>query len=172
MNIKENITNAYVGKEIADTISDRKILFKKVQIKYSHWWQRLFGFFFLLPKTKDIVLSELFPATVYRLLSILIDFKVKGDIGDTEELSFYKIISNNLLLLNEFIAIGVNNNIEEPPKWLYHAINYQLTPKELEFLVNDIYRRLDVEIFFGIMGSLRKIQDLSLTLEAEAPGHS
>lgn len=158
-----------VGKEMADSISDKKQFFKKVKIRYGHWWQRLFALIFILPKTQSIFLGELYPATVYRLLSILIDLKVKGDPGDTEELSFYKIIKNNLLLLNDFIAIGVNNHVDEPPKWLYDAINYQLSPKDLEVLTNDIYRRLDVETFFAILTSLRKIQDLSLTLEAEVP---
>jgi len=172
MNTKENIANSHVGQEVADTISDKKILFKKVKVKYNHWYQRVLAFLFILPKAKDIVLSELYPGTVYRLLSILIDLKAKGDQGDSEELSIYKILKSNLPLLNDFIVIGLSNSQEEPPKWLYYAVNYQLTSKEIEFLVNDIYRRLDVETFFGITASLRKIQALSLTLEAEAPGHS
>lgn len=157
---------------MADAISDKTTFFKKVKVNYSHWWQRILAFLFILPRTKDIILSELHPATVYRLLSVLIVLRVKGDEGDTEELSFYKIIQSNLPLLTDYIAIALNNRVEEPPKWLYQAINYQLSPKDLEYLVNDIYRRLDVETFFGILASLRKVQEIGATLDPEVHTHS
>lgn len=152
---------------MADAISDKTTFFKKVKVNYPYWWQRILAFLFILPRTKDIILSELHPATVYRLLSVLIELRVKGDEGDTEELSFYKIIQSNLPLLTDYIAIALNNRVEEPPKWLYQAINYQLSPKDLEYLVNDIYRRLDVETFFGILASLRKVQEIGATLDPE-----
>lgn len=156
-----------IGKEIAEAISDKKTFFKKVKIKYPVWWQRLLAFFYILPRTKDIILTDLWPATVYRLLAKLIDLKVSGDKDDTEELTIYKVLKGNLPILTDYIAIGLNNRVEEPPKWLYEAINYQLTPKELEFLANDIYRRLDVETFFGILASLRKVQEIGATLDPE-----
>lgn len=158
-----------IGKEMADAISDKSTFFKKVKINYAHWWQRVLAGLFILPRTKSIILTDLYPATVYRLLSILIELRVKGDEGDTEELSFYKIIQSNLPLLTDYIAIALNNRVEEPPLWLYDAINYQLPPKDLEFLVNDIYRRLDVETFFGILASLRKVQGIGSTLDPEVP---
>src|SRR5690606_37171800 len=130
------------------------------------------AFLFILPRTKDIILSELHPATVYRLLSVLIDLRVNGDEGVTVELSFYKIIQSNLPLLTDYIAIALNNRVEEPPKWLYQAINYQLSPKDLEYLVNDIYPRLYVETCFGILGSLRKVQEIGATLDPEVHTHS
>lgn len=166
MNTKNTSINP-IGKEMADAVSDKTTFFKKVRIKYDRWWQKLLAFLFLLPRTKNIILSDLYPATVYRLLSILIDLRVKGDEGDTEEQSFYKIIHGNLPLLTDFISIALNNKVEEPPKWLYEAINYQMSPKDLEFLVNDIYRRLDVETFFGILASLRKVQEIGATLDPE-----
>jgi hypothetical protein len=161
------ISNNPIGKEMADAISDKTTFFKKVKVNYPYWWQRVLAFFFILPRTKNIILSELHPATVYRLLSVLIDLRVKGDEGDTEELSFYKIIQSNLPLLTDYIAIALNNRVEEPPKWLYEALNYQLSPKDLEYLVTDIYRRLDVETFFGILASLRKVQEIGSTLDPE-----
>jgi len=167
------ISNSYssnpIGKEIADAISDKSTFFKKVKVTYTYRWQRILAFLFILPRTKKIFLSELHPATVYRLISVLIDLRVKGDEGDTDELSFYKIIQSNLPLLTDYIAIGLNNRIEEPPKWLYDAINYQLSAKELDFLVKDIYRRLDAETFFGILVSLRRVQEIGATLDPEAP---
>src|SRR5690606_36200726 len=120
------ISNNPNGKEMADAISDKTIFFKKVKVNYPYWWQRFLAFLFILPRTKSIILTDLYPATVYRLLSVLIDLRVKGDEGDTEELSFYKIIQSNLPLLTDCIAIALNNRVEEPPKWLHDAINYQL----------------------------------------------
>ncbi|MCY4781444.1 hypothetical protein ORI89_17425 [Sphingobacterium sp. UT-1RO-CII-1] len=168
MNTKTN----QVAKELAEVISDKTTFFKKVKIIYPHKWQRVLSFLRIIPRTNDIILTELYPGTVFLLLSILIDLRVKGDEGDTEELSFYKIIKSNIPLINKFIAVAINNKVTEPPKWLYDAINYQLTKNDLEFLVNDIYRRLDVEIFFGIMASLRKIQEIGVTLDPEDHTHS
>jgi len=159
-----------IGQEMAAAISDsNKTTFKKVKVTYIHWWQRLLAFCFLLPKNKRIIISDPFPATVYRLLSILIDLKVVGDEGDTEELNFYKILKGNIPLLTDFLAIGIHNKEGDPPHWLYTAIGNQLTAKEINDLTQDIYRRLDVETFFGILTSLRKVRELSHTLDPEAP---
>lgn len=166
MNSKTSSNNP-IGKEMADAISDKRTFFKKVKVSYTHWWKRVLAFLFILPRTKSIIITDLYPATVYRLLSVLIDLRVKGDEGDTEELSFYKIIQSNLPLLTDYLAIALNNRVEEPPKWLYDAINYQLSPKDLEYLTNDIYRRLDVETFFGILASLRRVQGIGTTLDPE-----
>lgn len=169
--IPENIQSANpVGQEIVDTISDRKQFVKKVKINYAKKWHRLLSFLFILPRFKKIYLSDPFPGTVYRLLGTLIDLKTTKDDQDTEDLGLYKIIRTNIPILISFIAIAIHNKTSEPPRWLYHALNNQFSTKELESISFDIYRRLDVETFFGITASLRKVQDLNLSLEPEVRG--
>ena len=171
--IPENIQSANpVGQEIVDTISDRKQFVKKVKINYAKKWHTLLSFLFILPRFKKLYLTDPFPGTVYRLLGALIDLRTTKDPQDTEELGLYKIIQTNIPLLINFIAMGLHNKSSEPPQWLYHALNNQFSAKELESLSFDIYRRLDVETFFGITASLRKVQDLNLSLEPEVRGDS
>lgn len=171
--ITENTKSANpVGQEIVDTISDKKQFVKKVRINYAKKWHKILSFLFILPKFKKLYLSDPFPGTVYRLLGTLIDLKTTKDDQDTEDLGLYKIIQANIPILISFIAIGIHNRSSEPPRWLYLALNNQFSIKELESLSFDIYRRLDVETFFGITASLRKVQDLNLTLEPEVRGDS
>jgi len=171
--ITENTESANpVGQEIVDTITDRKQFVKKVKIDYVKKWHKLLSFLFILPRFKKIYLADPFPGTVYRLLGTLIDLKTTKDEQDTEDLGLYKIIRANIPILISFIAIGIHNRSSVPPRWLYLALNNQFSIKELESLSFDIYRRLDVETFFGITASLRKVQDLNLSLEPEVRGDS
>ena len=168
---KENIESVNpVGKEVVDTITNKKKFIKKVKIHYSNWWQNLFSLLFILPRFKKIYLTDPYPGTVYRLLGALIDLKVQKDEGDTEELGIYKIIKSNIPILIEFTAFGLHNKETLPPRWLFEALNNQFSTQEIEDLTYDIYRRLDVQTFFGITVSLRNVQDLNLTLDPEALG--
>lgn len=173
MSIENNESANPVGYQIVEAITDQNHLVKKVKIKYFKWWQRLLSFLFILPRFRKVYISDPFPGTVYRLLGTLIDLKATVSDKDSQELALYKIVQNNIPLLIDFVAVGIHNkNESKPPQWIYEALNYQFTIKELESLVSDIYRRLDVETFFGITISLRKVQELNLTLDPEVPGDS
>ncbi|WP_144036550.1 hypothetical protein [Sphingobacterium psychroaquaticum] len=140
-----------------------------MKVQYKTRWQKCLSAIFILPKHKDIYTADLWPATVYRLLGTLIDIKAERTTDDRE---VFEMLKGNIPLFIEFLAVGIHNAESEPPQWLYEALNYQFSNSELYDAVLEVYRRLDVETFFGITGSIREIRDLNLTLDPTVPGHS
>ncbi|MBE8712536.1 hypothetical protein [Sphingobacterium hungaricum] len=158
-----------IQKEIVQTITDQNKFIRKVKITYATWWQKLFSFLFILPKYKRLYLSDLWPATVFKLLAILTDLKVHKS---KQDIDIYSMIQHNIPLFIEFLATGINNKSGKNPQWLIDAINYQFSNEELLTYIIEVYRRLDVETFFGITGSLIDLQHLNHILEAPAHGQS
>lgn len=162
-----------VKKEIVSTITDQKTFVKsvKVQINYTTLWQKILSAIFIIPRyhKKKIYLSNLWPGTVVRLLGILVDLKANRSMQDVE---IYSMIKHNIPLFIDFLATGLHNSETPAPKWLKRALSYQFSNEELEAYTKEVYRRLDVETFFVITGSLINLQNLSHILEAQVPGQS
>jgi len=160
--------NTDVKQEIVQSLTDQKILLKSVKIRnqYKHWWKKLLAYFFLIPryKTKKIYLSELFPGTVIRLLGVIKNLRAAESISDVE---IYKMMENNIPLFVEFLAHGLHNNADMPPKWLYDALNFHFSIPEMQEAVTQVYRRLDMQTFFVISGSLISLQELENTMLGE-----
>lgn len=154
-------------KEIVQTITSQKKFLKKVKINYPSRAKRFLAMLRIIPKYRAIYISDLWPATVFRLLGVLTDLKVSNT---NEDVEIYQMIRTNIPLFIEFLAIGLHNKKSDPPEWLVDALNYQVSNEELLEYIIDIYRRLDVETFFGITGSLVSLQKLNPILEAEAHG--
>lgn len=160
--------NTDVKQEMVDSLSDQKILLKKVKLKkqYKSWWKRLLSFLFILPRysTKKIYISELYPGTVIRLLGVIKNLKGAEEVSDVE---IYKMMENNIPLFIDFLAHGLNNSPNTPPKWLYEALNFHFSIPEMQEAVTQVYRRLDMQTFFVISGSLISLEKLEKTILGE-----
>ncbi|WP_313672004.1 hypothetical protein [Sphingobacterium multivorum] len=160
--------NNSVKQDMVQSLSDQKVLIKKVRLKkqYKSWYTKLLSFIFIIPRyySKKIYVSELYPGTVVRILGIISRLQGAKEISDVE---IYKMIENNIPLFIEFLAVGLNNKPVDPPKWLIEALNYHFTPSELHAAVNEVYRRLDVQTFFAISGSLIDLKELEKTILGE-----
>lgn len=162
-----------VKKDIVSTITDEKTFIKSVKVKidYRSRFKRILAACRIIPRfhKKKIFLSNLWPGTVIRLLGVLIDLK---DNKSMRDIDIYDMIRQNVPLFIDFLAIGLHNGESTEPEWLKRALSYQFSNHELEIYTREVYRRLDVETFFVITGSLINLQSLNHMLEAKAPGQS
>lgn len=153
---------------MVQSLSDQRVLIKKVRLRkqYQSWYSKLLSFLFIVPRfySKKIYVSELYPGTVVRLLGVISRLQGAKEISDLE---IYKMIENNIPLFIEFLAVGLNNKPTDPPKWLIEALNYHFSATELHSAVNEVYRRLDVQTFFVISGSLIDLKELEKTILGE-----
>jgi len=80
-----------------------------------------------------------------------------------------KLLADNVAPLVTIVALACTRGKQMPSPDLINAIASQMSMRQLEFAINQVYRRLDLEPFFGIL-SLAKSLNLSLFPDQEAPG--
>lgn len=80
-----------------------------------------------------------------------------------------KLLADNVAPLVTIVALACTSGSKMPSSHLINAIGAQMSMRQLEYAINQVYRRLDLEPFFGIL-SLAKSLNLSLFPEAAAPG--
>lgn len=162
---KENIK-----KELVASLADHKELVKVVKVPqlYNAWFTRFLASIRILPKfkSKKIFLSDPKPATIVRLLGELIDLKISKTMNDLE---VYEMIRINIPVFINFLAIAFYNKKGNPPSWLIDGISYQFDKSEIQHYTLEVYRRLDLQTFFGITGSMVNLnQMVGSILEGEA----
>lgn len=162
---KENIK-----KELVASLADQKELVKVIKVPqlYNAWFTRFLASIRILPKfkSKKIYLSDPKPATIVRLLGELIDLKISKTMNDLE---IYEMIRTNIPIFINFLAIAFYNRKGTPPRWLIDGISYQFDKSEIQKYSLEVYRRLDLQTFFGITGSMVNLnQMVGSILEGEA----
>lgn len=129
-------------------------------VKVSRGW--------LMPKeNRDLVIEGVTLGTLYRMSAIINQMKTKTEKKGLD--AIFHVVETNSNQIVEIIALAIHNKKGDPPKWLFDALNYEFTFEQLTKIFNRIYGRLDVQGFFGIMGSIREINILNDTQETEAP---
>ncbi|OYD41164.1 hypothetical protein [Sphingobacterium cellulitidis] len=159
-----------IKKELVATLVDQKELIKvlKVPHHYNNWFTRFLSSIKVLPKfkSKKIYLSDPKPGTIVKLLGELIDLKISKTMNDLE---IYEMIKINIPIFINFLAISFHNKKGNPPAWLIDGISYQFEKSEIQKYSLEVYRRLDLQTFFGITGSMVNLnQMVGSILEGEA----
>lgn len=163
-----------IKKEVVASLADHKTLIKEIKIQkfYTNWFSKFLCFIRVLPKFKNIkvYLSDPKPATVVRLLGEIIELKISKSNNDLE---VYEMIKCNIPIFINFLAIAIHNKKGNAPDWLIHSLGYDFSKDEISDLSLEVYRRLDLQTFFGITGSMVNLnQMVGSILEGEAPSIS
>lgn len=163
-----------IKKDVVASLADQKVLIKvlKIQKFYTNWFSKILCLIKILPKfkSKKIYLSDPKPATVVRLLGEIIDLKISKSNNDLE---VYEMIKSNIPIFINFLAIAIHNKKGNPPEWLIHSLGYEFEKNEISELSLEVYRRLDLQTFFGITGSMVNLnQKVGSILEGELPSIS
>jgi hypothetical protein len=81
------------------------------------------------------------------------------------------LLAENIEPLLRIVALAVSEGKTEPSKYLIDAMARQLTMKQVEMAIYEVYRRLDLTPFFDIL-SLTKNLTLSLFPDQEVRGQA
>lgn len=92
-----------------------------------------------------------------------------GLVGLSQSDQINKLLADNVGPLVTIVALACTSGKQMPSPAMIDAIASQMSMRQLEFAINQVYRRLDLEPFFGIL-SLAKSLNLNLFPEAEALG--
>lgn len=168
--------NNQIKSDIVDGVNDAPIIIKSVPVLYKSRWNKLLANIRLLPRKRRIVLSGATPSTIFRIALITNDLKLpKGEIASEDyQRAMFTIIRDNYGTVMDFLATALHNRgSERPPEWLFTSLGRDFSMEELLDLTTDIYRRLDVVPFFGIINSIVQVKlQVSHTLESTVPGPS
>lgn len=97
-------------------------------------------------------------STNYRLTAISNGLLLQsGKDGDIDQVM--QVMHENIYQLAGYVAAAIHNHNSETPRYLVNTIADEFTNEELKLAVQEVYRRLDVQSFFG---SVELIRSLSL----------
>jgi hypothetical protein len=124
---------------------------KTVEIEPKNIFQKVLVFLRIRkPGSEMLYLRELKMSTNYRLTAMANALNggsdQDGDIAKTMDL-----INQNTYQMAAYLATAIHNHKSQTPKHLIDSIYHQFSNKELHEAIKEVYRRLDVQSFFGCM---------------------
>ncbi len=152
-------------KEIAEAVADLPTEIGTVRISYGGWLGRKLGL------KRRIALSvagqpngkvELIGAQLFDMVG---EDALKK-LNQTDQINL--LLKSNITPVVNIIALAVCRGEKMPSRELVNAIKFGLTMEQLEKTFYEVYRRLDLKAFFGIMGFAKSLQ-LNLFQDQEVP---
>ncbi len=152
-------------KEIADVLTDTPTEIGTVRISYGGWIGRKIG----LKRKATLTVAgqpngkvELIGAELFAMLG---EDALKK-LNQTDQINL--LLKSNVTPIVNIIALAVCRGDKMPSRELVNAIRFSFTMEQLEIAFYEVYRRLDLKAFFGIMGFAKSLQ-LNLFQDQEAP---
>lgn len=159
------ITPFMKQKEIADVLTDTPTEIGTVRLSYGGWIGRKLG---LKRKVTLTVAGQ--PNGKVELIGAKL-FEMLGEdalkkLNQTDQINL--LLKSNVTPIVNVIALAVCRGDKMPSRELLNAIRFSFTMQQLETAFYEVYRRLDLKAFFGIMGFAKSLQ-LNLFQDQEAP---
>ncbi len=153
-------------QEIAEVFTEQPIAIGTVRVPV---WGRL-GKMLRLSRIVHLEIKSI-PVGKVQLIGAALKNMVGADgiDGLSQSDQINKLLADNVEPLVTVVGLACTSGKQMPSPHLINAIASQMSMRQLEYAVNQVYRRLDLEPFFGIL-SLAKSLNISLFPEAEAPG--
>ena len=152
-------------KEIADVVTDTPTEIGTVRLSYGGWIGRKLG----LKRKVTLTVAgqpngkvELIGAELFAMLG---EDALKK-LNQTDQINL--LLKSNVTPIVNIIALAVCREDKMPSRELVNAIRFSFTMEQLETAFYEVYRRLDLKAFFGIMGFAKSLQ-LNLFQDQEAP---
>src|SRR5690606_23426644 len=152
-------------KEIADVLTDTPTEIGTVRLSYGGWIGRKLG----LKRKVTLTVAgqpngkvELIGAELFEMLG---EDALKK-LNHTDQINL--LLKSNVTPIVNIIALAVCREDKMPSRELVNAIRFSFTMEQLETAFYEVYRRLDLKAFFGIMGFAKSLQ-LNLFQDQEAP---
>lgn len=142
-------------KEIADVVTDKPTEIGTVRISYGGWIGRKLGLKHRVPLSVagqpngkvELIGAELFDMAGEDALSKL---------NQTDQINL--LLKQNIAPVVRIIALAVCRGDKMPSRELVDAIRFSFTMEQLKTAFYEVYRRLDLKAFFGIMGFAKSLQ--------------
>jgi len=144
---------------ILSTILNIPTPLKEVEIKPTNILTKVLLFLRIRkPTFKMLYICGLKLSTNWRLTAITNALTTVSD-KDGEQAQLMDLMHMNTFQMAGYIATAIHNQPSETPRHLITAIADNFTNEELHLATKEVYRRLDVQSFFG---SMELVQNLSL----------
>lgn len=157
-------------KGVLDALLDTPKPLKAVVLAPKNIFFRLLIFLQLIkPKTEMLFLGETTMRTNWKLTYLISDLVVVSKKEGGPE-QFLDILAINTFQMATIIATAIHNHNSKTPSWLINSIADSFSNKELHAASKEVYRRLDVQSFFGSMELLRTLSLLGNILDPIPPG--
>lgn len=101
------------------------------------------------PKSKMIYLRGLKMSTNYTLTAFANGLSIESGKDGMEQT--FDIVHENTYQMAAYLATAIHNKKKPAPKYLINTIADEFTNTELKVAIEEVYRRLDVQSFFGCM---------------------
>lgn len=163
-----------IKSKIADAINDTTVHIKTIQIVYKSRFKKFLSLFRIIPRHRDIHLSNIKPSALFRLVNVSGKLNFEGSVNSQDfQRQFFSLVRDNYEFVIDYLAIAIHNKGTNPPGWIYEALNNQFSIDELHDLCISVQRGLDPVPFFGIISSITAVNlQVKHTLESTAPGQS
>ena len=153
-------------REIANTFTDEPVSIGSVRIPKWGWLGKKLGF----TRTLELQVHGLPAGKVEMIGAELFDMLGEDAISDKNQSDQINLLlKNNIDPIVRVVALGCSRGSRKSSPELEKAIKFQFTNAQLLIAFQEVYRRLDLEPFFGIM-VLAKSLKLSFFPDQEAPG--
>jgi hypothetical protein len=142
---------------ILSAVLDVPTALKKVQLKPRNKLFKLLEYIGLRkPAVKMIYLKNTKMSTNYRLTaisnSLALESSKEGAIDNLMDL-----MHQNTYTMAAYIATAIHNKNSPAPGYLVQTIADEFTNEELSLATKEVYRRLDVQSFFGSTALIRSL---------------
>lgn len=153
-------------REIANTFADQPTTIGVVRVPKWGIIGRLLGLY----RTKELSIAGL-PLGKVQLIAAEFDDMLGGKAveGMIQSDQINLLLKSNLPQLIKVIGMAVSKGAKMPSRDLMTALNEQFTMPELAEAISEVYRRLDLSTFFGIL-ALTKSLNLSDTQDPQVHG--
>ncbi|MCL7987728.1 hypothetical protein M8998_07240 [Sphingobacterium sp. lm-10] len=153
-------------REIANTFTDQPTSIG--ELRFQKWG--IIGDLLGLYRKEELSISGL-PLGKVQLIAAEFNDMMGGEQveGMIQSDQINLLLKTNLPSLIKVIGIAASKGSEMPSKNLLYALNEQWTMPQLAEAISEVYRRLDLTTFFGIM-ALTKSLNLNDTQDREAHG--
>lgn len=142
---------------ILSSVLDVPTVLKSIKLAPKNKLERLLMFFNLMkPTYKVLVLEGLKLSTNYRLTAISNSLWLHSNLEGEQE-KVMEIMHENIYQMAGYVATAIHNHNSETPRYLIDTLVNELTSEELKIAVDEVYRRLDVQSFFGSMELIRNL---------------
>lgn len=143
-------------REILEVINDEPQQIKTITLPPLNIWQKMLQSLRLKkPKRLSLELRGVKLRSFQKLCLLILDLNNTSEYEGTD--SMFDIGQANAFKMAAIIATAIHNDKTPPPEYLIDAILDNFNNAEIRVIVEEVYRRLDMENFFGSMASLREL---------------
>jgi len=108
------------------------------------------------PVYEMLYITGLKMSTNFRLTAIANSLQSESD-AEGEQSKLMDLMHGNIYQMAGYIATAIHNKNVETPRYLIQTIADEFTTEELKLASQEVYRRLDVQTFFGSMELIRNL---------------